>query len=214
MCYSSVPRDRPAGVLASSLTPRWQRALAGPRWSIGGQRCAGQLSAAQSRCAPPFACDRPAIDPLAHSLAPGRRPLAHLSPQQRPPYTRRLLRPSLPPLGLSSRACYPPATPEARAEHAATSHRSFGPGSPPLCCLLCRARHIGLLCLPAGADEDNSQIRANTAARNQRPMSSPLYARCSAIAARSALCQRRRGYGVAVHPGRRWIGSEVVRSRY
>ena len=73
MFYSSVPRQRPAGVLASSLTPRWQRALAGPRWSIGGQRCAGQLSAAQSRCAPPFACDRPAIDSLAHSLAPGPR---------------------------------------------------------------------------------------------------------------------------------------------
>ena len=70
------PRETWLGAFASSLTPTlpcWQPALAGPRWSIGDQRCAGQLSAAQSRCAPPFACDRPAIDSLAHSLAPGPR---------------------------------------------------------------------------------------------------------------------------------------------
>ena len=78
MFYSSVPRQRPAGVLASSLTPRWQRALAGPRWSIGGQRCAGQLSAAQSRCAPPFACDLPPIVPIGPFIGirwPGALPI-------------------------------------------------------------------------------------------------------------------------------------------
>ena len=58
---------------------------------------------------------------------------------------------------VSSRACSPPATPESRTEHAATSHISSALTSPPCASLLCRAHHVGLLCLPTGADEDNSQ---------------------------------------------------------
>ena len=157
MFYSSVPRQRPAGVLASSLTPRWQRALAGPRWSIGGQRCAGQLSAAQSRCAPPFACDLPPIVPIGPFIGIRWR-LAHLSSQQRRPHPRRVVRPSLPPLGIASRVCCP--TSHTRVQSGTRRHftQIIGPDlSPSTCVSALQAPSQGLLCLPVGADETNSQ---------------------------------------------------------
>ena len=170
MFYSSVPRQRPAGVLASSLTPRWQRALAGPRWSIGGQRCAGQLSAAQSRCAPPFACDRPAIDPIGPFIGihwPGPR-LAHLSSQQRRPHPRRVVRPSLPPLGIASRVCCP--TSHTRVQSGTRRHFtqiSALTSAPPVrACLLCRPHHKVCYACPSAQTRPTVNTRVDTAARN------------------------------------------------